>query len=260
MTAHSCKIARQNSSPRPQELLLTASLGSEDDMVSFMYSGYAGSSQSSTHTDQMPSTIEAAGSRAVSSLSSGPPPVGPQPNREYNWIHTWQDVRRHITTYSSAVGRRDAFDEPAVHLLVQRHGRLAEHDISCPDRFLTADCPIHHFVQHVQHFALPFDEAHTRVFPVAVELLQNVPSVIAMDMLEPGRRPLCRRDRAPSLPIKLRRSKASSRGEECTSPHTLQHLLEEERIMGSPESSDPHSGNQDISLYKLSGLYGCPES
>ena len=144
---------------------------------------------SSHSTDPTHNSVPA-GSEAVSSLSSQPPPMGGQLNREYDWLPSWQRVRRHLTDYSTATGRRMMAGDLCMHLIVCRQGMTSHHGLACPERFLTADCPIDHLIRYIQHFAFPFDLRCTRAFPLTVEIYQNIPSAIVIDVLPPDRRPL----------------------------------------------------------------------
>ena len=146
--------------------------------------------QGSASSESFPSTVEAAGTDAVSSLSSAPLQVGPQPNREYDWMQSWQHVRRSVSDYCQAVGRRTMAGELFIHLVICRQDESTVHGISCPDHLLTASSPIHHFVQYLQHFAFPFDIEYTRAFPATVEVHQNVPSIVMIDAMERNRRPM----------------------------------------------------------------------
>ena len=174
-----------------QERILASIQEDKQDETAFMQRpGAPEAWTGSASSDSFPSTMEAAGTEAVSSLSSVPLQVGPQPNREYDWLQSWQHVRHHVTDYCQAVGRRTMAGELFIHLIVCRQEESTNHGISCPDRFLTASSPIHHFVQYLQHFAFPFDMEHTRAFPATVELHQNIPSIVIVDAMGRNRRPM----------------------------------------------------------------------
>lgn len=137
-----------------------------------------------------PPTGSAEHTMEVSEISSQPPPVGPQPNVDVDWLHSWQSVRRGVADYSSATGRRQIGRNTLVHLLVCRQGLTTSIGVDCPDWILELERPIHLFTNWCQQFAFPFDVRYTRAFCSAIELYQNTPTIAVIDMVQPGHCPL----------------------------------------------------------------------
>ena len=129
-------------------------------------------------------------SMTISDASSGPPPVGPQPNQVVTWHEAWSRARCHITEYSRSVGRRQVGRNQFVHLLVRQAGRTRSTGVDCPDWILQESQPIHIFTNWCQQFTFPFDVRYTRIFPIVDELFQNIPSVVVVDNVPTGRCPL----------------------------------------------------------------------
>lgn len=126
----------------------------------------------------------------ISDTSSGPPPVVLQPNRDVAWHDCWQAVRRHVTEYSRAVGRRQLGLNQYVHLLICQAGRTRSIGSDCPDWLLQEDQPLHLFTNWCQHLTFAFDARYTRAFPATTELFQNVPSFVVIDHVPSDRAPL----------------------------------------------------------------------
>ena len=126
----------------------------------------------------------------VSEISSRPPPVGPQPNEDSDWLHSWQRVRGAVYEYARAVGRRQLGRNPFVHLLICRQGHTTSTGVDCPDWILDANRPVHFFSNWCQQFAFPFDVRYTRAFSSNAELYQNIPSIVLVEHLQTGHFPL----------------------------------------------------------------------
>lgn len=58
------------------------------------------------HDSQSSDRSRTDASMTISDTSSGPPPLGPQPNRDTTWHEAGHRVRSHVTDYSRSVGRR----------------------------------------------------------------------------------------------------------------------------------------------------------
>ena len=120
---------------------------------------------------------------AISEVSSQPPPVGPQPHMDVSWHHSWHRVRSFVAEYMRTISGRHIGGNPIVQLIACENGISSSIDAVCPTGILNPDCPIHHCTDWCQQQTFTFDSRFTRAFPSAVEVFQNIPTVVITDQV-----------------------------------------------------------------------------
>ena len=149
------------------------------DELSLMQQLGTPSAEQSTGSDSTSQSVDP--TLAISELSSQPPPVEPQPNMDVTWHHSWQQVRRFVAEYLHATGGRHIGGNPLVQLIACEDGTSRSTDVACPAWILDSNRPIHLFTDWRQQHTFPFDVRFTRAFQSAVEISQNLPTIVVTD-------------------------------------------------------------------------------
>lgn len=104
----------------------------------------------------------------------------------YDWTLTWGAVRRCVASYEDPEDRRFP-QEVLVHVIQLHEAVTTEIVMLCPKWLLRSERSLCRFVDWMQASTFVFDEELTRAFPLLGELTQNMPSVLLVDDLLPGR-------------------------------------------------------------------------
>lgn len=109
-------------------------------------------------------------------------------NTDFDWISVWTRVKQYLAEYCRAdVHRRN---QQLVHVILCRGGSTTTCGAYCPAWVLEPDRSYRHVCDWCQEYTCSFDHDFTRAFPVAVELYQNMPSVVVVQHLENDIMPL----------------------------------------------------------------------
>ena len=134
-----------------------------------------------------PSTLDTR-SFQVSTMSSGPPTFGVQPNTDFDWVLSMSEARRRVATYAEHADPRDT--ETLAHLLGLRDGRARVVWAMCPLPLLQVDVPVCAFADWRENSLFQLFPEYSRIFPVIGEVFQNVPSLVMVQYLPNGQVPL----------------------------------------------------------------------